>query len=137
MGLDVGNLINNFTLWVNDDSIFSSLVRNPFSAAMILTIIVIIIIIANLDIKKNKLTKTGIYTFIIILLFLFIHYSAVVGFVSNKYKNVNDENIISQIEQQRKENIEITPPTQHVTVGNGEVENNNEIKTSHNFIDIV
>lgn len=109
MGLDVGNLVNGFTAWVNNETIFSSLIRNPFSAALFLTVIVIIIILANFDIEKQKLIKTGVYIFIFGVLFLFVHYSAVIGFVSNKYRNADDESLISKIDLEREHGKEMNP----------------------------
>lgn len=109
MGLDVGNLVNGFTAWVNNETIFSSLIRNPFSAALFLTVIVIIVILANFDIEKQKMIKAGVYIFIFSVLFLFVHYSAVIGFVSNKYRNADDETLINKIDLEREHGKEMNP----------------------------
>ena len=115
MGLDIGGSINNTSEWLCNKSYLSSTIRNPFSAALLITVIVVIIILANYSLldgsreERVRLVKTSIYIYLGIMTFLFMHYSSITDCVQERYKNQESEDIMENISNLNSTAPEISP----------------------------
>jgi hypothetical protein len=115
MGLDIGGSINSTSDWLCNKSYLSTAIRNPFSAALLITAIIVIIILANYSLldgtheKRVKLVKTSIYIYIGIMSFLFIHYSSITECVKATYKDQESEDVMQNINNLRDTAPDISP----------------------------